>query len=397
MNPYRRNFYKPIIFFFFFLYCTQPAFAQIEKTEKRSPLLKLNELAKDQLAISPYLLIVKDSVSFLQLLEKNKIPIRNLHFYSAGNIASIDLSWAEINNYVLESDIVLFVDQKRKPVEEMQVKGFDLSANKVSIVHQLYPQWNGDGLTVSVKEHRPDSADIDFKGRYFNTPLQSSSTTTHATLMATMIAGGGNTFHNSKGVAWKTKITSSDFNSLLLDPDEYYQQQNITLQNHSYGTGVENYYGADAMAYDISTINNPGLLHVFSAGNAGTTSSQTGVYQGINEFANLTGSFKMAKNILTVGAVDPFIQVPLQSSRGPAYDGRIKPELVAFGIDGSSGSAAVVSGIALMLQQAYKNLHQDSLPSSALIKAVLINSADDTGPPHPDFISGYGNANAFKA
>src|SRR5690606_23945830 len=97
------------------------------------------------------------------------------------------------------------------------------------------------------------------------------------------------------------------------------------------------------------------------------------------------------------GAIDSFIQVPLLSSRGPAYDGRIKPELVAFGIDGSSGSAAVVSGIALMLQQAYKNLHHDSLPSSALVKAILINSADDTGPPHPDFISGYGNANAHKA
>src|SRR5690606_12217225 len=74
----------------------------------------------------------------------------------------------------------------------------------------------------------------------------------------------------------------------------------------------------------------------------------------------------------------------------------IKPELVAFGVDGSSGSAAVVSGIALMLQQAYKDLH-DSLPQSALIKAVLINSADDIGPPHPDFISGYGNTNAYKA
>ncbi len=397
MNPYRRNYYKLRIFFFCFLCFCQSAFAQIDKLEKRSPFLILNDYTKDLYVISPYLFIVKDSASFHQLLVKNKIPIRNLHFYKPGHIASLDLSWSEINTHLLQSDIVLFVDLKRKPLEEMQVKGFDLSANKISIIHQLYPHWNGDGLTVSVKEHRPDTADIDFKGRYINTSLQSSSTTTHATLMATMIAGGGNTFNNSKGVAWKTKITSSDFSSLLPDPDTYYQQHNISIQNHSYGTGVENYYGADAMAYDISTINNPKLLHIFSAGNAGTSSSQTGYYQGINGFANLTGSFKMAKNILTVGAIDPFIQIPLQSSRGPAYDGRIKPELVAFGIDGSSGSAAVVSGIALMLHQAYKNLHQDSLPSSALVKAVLLNSADDIGPPHPDFISGYGNANGFKA
>ncbi len=397
MNPYHPYTHRPLFFFFIFLYLTQPAFSQIENPEKKSPLFKINESVKDPFVISPYILIVTDSVSFHQLLERNKIPKRNLHFYSSGNIAAIDLSLSEINTNLLKSDAVIFIDQKRKPVEEMQVKGFDLSANKISIVHHLYPPWNGDGLIVSVKEHKPDTADIDFKGRYINTPLQSSSTTTHATLMSTMIAGAGNTFYNSKGVAWKAQITSSDFSSLLPDPDVYYQQQNISVQNHSYGTGVENYYGADAMAYDISTINNPGLLHIFSAGNAGTSSSQTGHYQGINGFANLTGSFKMAKNILTVGAVDPFIQIPLQSSRGPAYDGRIKPELVAFGIDGSSGSAAVVSGIALMLHQAYKSLHQNNLPSSALIKAILINSADDTGPPNPDFISGYGNANAYKA
>ena len=111
----------------------------------------MNESLKDAFVISPYILIVKDSISFHQLLERNKIPKRNLHFYSSGNIASIDLSLSEINANLLKSDAVIFIDQKRKPVEEMQVKGFDLSANKISIVHHLYPQWNGDGLIVSVK------------------------------------------------------------------------------------------------------------------------------------------------------------------------------------------------------------------------------------------------------
>jgi len=43
------------------------------------------------------------------------------------------------------------------------------------------------------------------------------------------------------------------------------------------------------------------------------------------------------------------------SSRGPAYDGRVKPELVAFAEDGSSGAAAIVSGISLVAQQTYKS------------------------------------------
>ena len=38
----------------------------------------------------------------------------------------------------------------------------------------------------------------------------------------------------------------------------------------------------------------------------------------------------MAKNIITVGHIDSLGNVLSLSSRGPAYDGRIKPELVAF-------------------------------------------------------------------
>ncbi len=388
---------KILISCLFLLSVLNSVHAQPEIPSKLSPLITNIYKNHDSLQHLSYQVLVTDSLSFILFLERNKIPVRNLQFYQSANIFSLELNPSDINKHLLQSDIVRFIEKKRKPVEEMNVNGFDLGANKISKLHHEYPLWNGSGMIVSVKEQRPDTADIDFRGRYISTPLQSLSTTTHATLMTNMIAGGGNSFYTGKGVAWGSAITSSDFSSLLPDPDTYYQQYNISVQNHSYGTGVENYYGADAMAYDISTINNPELIHVFSAGNMGTTAPSIGMYQDIEGYANLTGSFKMAKNILTVGAIDPFIQIPLQSSRGPAYDGRIKPELVAFGVDGSSGSAAVVSGISLILQQVYKSLHQDSLPSSALVKAVLLNSADDIGPQHPDFISGYGNANGFKA
>lgn len=105
----------------------------------------------------------------------------------------------------------------------------------------------------------------------------------------------------------------------------------------------------------------------------------------------------MAKNIITVGSVDSFAVVAPLSSKGPAYDGRIKPELVAFGQDGSSGAAATTSGVALLLQQAYKQNNNGELPPAALVKAVLINTADDIETPGPDFTSGFGNVNAFKA
>ena len=109
----------------------------------------------------------------------------------------------------------------------------------------------------------------DLKGRYIQTPFTSPAYSGHATIMATIIAGAGNTYYEGKGVAPGARITSADFVTLLPEPDAAYQQYDITVQNHSYGTGIENYYGADAAAYDASVINNPGLLHVFSAGNAG--------------------------------------------------------------------------------------------------------------------------------
>jgi hypothetical protein len=179
----------------------------------------------------------------------------------------------------------------------------------------------------------------------------------------------------------------------LPEHDSVYARNKITIQNHSYGTTVQNYYGAEAGAYDGSTSNNRALLHIFSSGNSGAAT--TGTYAG--DFGNLTGNFKMAKNAIVVGAIDSFYTVAPLSSKGPAYDGRVKPELVAFGEDGSSGAAAMVSGAGALLQQAYKDLHHDSLPSSSLMKAVLINGADDIGTPGPDFTAGYGSLNVHAA
>ena len=133
----------------------------------------------------------------------------------------------------------------------------------------------------------------------------------------------------------------------------------------------------------MSVWNNPALVHVFSSGNSGSTASVAGLYGGIAGFANLTGSFKMAKNIITVGATDSFNIVAALSSKGPAFDGRVKPEMVAFGEDGTSGAAALVSGTAALIQHAYKSTYKN-LPTAALVKAILLNSADDIGEKYVD-------------
>ena len=330
----------------------------------------------------------------LQLKKFNPYKIAAYEMFS---FYMISATTGELADSVLSLPIVLFAeDGIRIAKEENQVNNLDLGTNKINTVHALYPQLNGDGLTVSVKENLPDTNDIDFAGRYIATQLSSPVVSSHATNMATMIAGAGNSWYTGKGAAWASKITSSDFANLLPDANNVLQQYNITVQNHSYGVGIENFYGGDAVAYDASLISNPTLSSIFSSGNSGVLTSTLGTYAGIPGVANITGSFKMAKNIITAGATDSFGNVSLQSSRGPAFDGRVKPDILAFGIDGSSGSAALVSGVSLLLQQQYKKL-QGTLPANDLIKAVLLNSADDAGNKEVDFVNGFGNLNALNA
>jgi len=297
---------------------------------------------------------------------------------------------------LLDKNEVVFADAYRTPKEEVTTGSLDISLNKISLEHNLFSTINGDSINVSLKEQRFDTTDIDIKGRFFESGVAANVQSSHASIMATILAGAGNTSPFATGAAWGANLTPSDYSTLLPDADSIYRQYKISVQNHSYGTAIENYYGADAASYDISVWKNPALVHVFSSGNSGSSSSSSGSYSGIAGFANLTGSFKMAKNIITVGATDSFNVVAALSSKGPAFDGRVKPELVAFGEDGSSGAAALTSGTAALVQHAYK-LNHNNLPTVALVKAVLLNSADDVGEKHVDFISGYGSLNAFAA
>lgn len=316
--------------------------------------------------------------------------------YAPSNTALVRLKVSELKTF-LSSDQIVFADRYRQPKEELTTGTLDISLNKINFSHNRFFSVNGDSIFASIKEQRFDTSDIDIKGRYFNSGVAAAFQSSHASIMATMLAGAGNTSPYAVGAAPGSYVTSSDFSTLLPDADSVYANYKITVQNHSYGTGIENYYGADAVAFDASTENNPSLLHIFSSGNSGSSTSTSGIYSGIQGFANITGSFKMAKNIIAVGATDSFNHVVTLSSKGPAYDGRVKPELVAFGEDGSSGAAALVSGSAALLQQAYKLLHNHQVPSNALVKAVLLNSADDVEELHIDYKSGYGALNTYNA
>ncbi|WP_340202831.1 S8 family peptidase [Ascidiimonas sp. W6] len=311
------------------------------------------------------------------------------------------------NNFVVEltfNDLlklsskiqISYVDLYHTPKTETPVNENDTSVNRINTVQYNFPTINGTGMAVSVKELLFDSTDIDFKNRIFFTGLQATELDQHAAAMGTVIAGGGNSSSKGIGVATAAQLTSSSFLRLFPDGDTSFLENNITVQNHSYGTLIENGYGNEAAAYDLQLNTIPTLLHIFSSGNSGTSTPENGLYTGIEGYANQTGNFKTAKNVLTVGAINRNGAIDTRSSKGPAYDGRVKPELVSYAPGGTSDASALVSGTAILLQQYYKD-QNGQLPNSSLIRAVFIAGAEDTGPPAIDYQSGYGSINALQS
>lgn len=114
-----------------------------------------------------------------------------------------------------------------------------------------------------------------------------------------------------------------------------------------------------------------------------------------------------SKNSVTVGAVDSFKNITSFSGRGPAKDGRVKPDLVARGVDmlsasptnsyvrkdGTSMSSPAVAGIAILVAEQWKRTF-GSTPTPQQLKALLIAGAEDLGNTGPDYTYGYGLANA---
>jgi hypothetical protein len=140
----------------------------------------------------------------------------------------------------------------------------------------------------------------------------------------------------------------------------------------SLGASLENCDGSDVLSLAVDKAFSEGVLVVVSAGNNGP------------DFGTIT-SPGCAKNALTVGAIDNLNEIALFSSRGPTYDGRIKPDVVAPGVlisstwnngdfsvlSGTSVSSPHVSGLAALL------LEIDPSLSATELKSIIKDSADD--------------------
>ena len=206
--------------------------------------------------------------------------------------------------------------------------------------------------------------------------------------------------------------------------------------SNSWGNDVQGEYDLDCSQFDelvrdadAGTAGYQPYILEFSAGNSGPN-SQT------------IGSPACAKNVIATGASENDSATLSStyglyaegrdtmadfSSRGPCADGRIKPDVVApgtwiasaassFALDPAGTSWTVIddlyvfmggtsmagphaAGAAAVFVQFYKATHTNAIPSPALTKAALINSADELdqangGPgPVPNNDEGWGRIN----
>jgi hypothetical protein len=363
---------------------------------KLSPSLE-KLFKKNNEGTQKYILSTVNINSTLAVLQREPKEVAVIYINKPSQSIVVKCKAKYIRDNLLQLKELILIDAASEAHAETGIIGYNRSLHGINAVDYFIPGANGKNIVTSVKEQKMDEADLDLWKRVLPSPLAAGATSNHATVIASIIGGAGNSFYDGRGIAWGTAFFPSSFSNLFADDAAVLNANKVTVQNHSYGTIIQQFYGAEAVSYDVLTWLNKNFVAVMSAGNQGEAFATEGRYANLAGYANLTGNFKMAKNVITVGAIDKDENIPAQSSAGPLYDGRIAPQLTALGPNGTSDAAAIVSGTVAVMQQVYADSNNQALPPSSLTKAILYNTADDIYNTGIDYKTGYGLINSYAA
>lgn len=283
--------------------------------------------------------------------------------------------------------------------------------HRVNILNDGVRNLKGDGMNVGIWDGGAIGSHLDFSPAGRVTQVEASGVSTHSTHCSGTILGRGLLNPNARGMAPNASLFSYNFSgNIQVEMAAGIPAFNLVVSSHSYGStqtcglnGSGVAYSSTSRATDINLNDFPFHLHCHSAGN-----SQTACAGG---WSTITASGKSAKNNILVANITTAEVLSGSSSCGPVQDGRVKPEISAFGtsvfstypdntyatISGTSMSTPGVAGSVTLLVQRYKQLNANALPPSTLIKNTILNTAHDLGNPGPDYRYGYGRINALEA
>ncbi len=311
---------------------------------------------------------------------------------------------------------------------------------------------SGQGVTVAQFERRGDTSHPDLSGRIIIGGEAHANTSSHATHVAGIILGSGADSANNGGSAfqWRghapeARLVSESYGTdagTTAYGDNWYDaivSNSAQSSNHSYvqtwgtydgtASAVDQIVRGDGVDANGNSI--PARTSIFAVANQGVSAQ----YDDEEGFYAI---YAPAKNSIGVGSTDTTDGQPSDfSSRGPTFDGRIKPDIVAPGCResetnpsdgivsteqgggyttkcGTSMAAPVVTGVTALMFEQFRNTFGagfNALPST--VKALLVNTAMDqvgtstfndpdcgctfqyeTG---PDWTTGYGLVDAQAA
>jgi len=391
----------------------------------------------------------------------NNLPIEITN--SEGPSAYLEGREGNVPEYLMPYDLASAITENTTNVWPGGSTGFNLTGT-----NRIIGQWDeaSPRLTHSELVGRVSEWDGD------------TNLSDHSTAVAGMLAAAGANIiysngipigYAAKGMAYTAHVEAWDFNNDLTKMSGAVGTNHIRLSNHSYGAVQGWYYAGsatwywfgnaeistnqdpkfgnyttNASSYDALVYGAPTYLSVWAAGNslsngppvqptnhfeytlAGVRFATTAKHplDGDAGGYNSLSQEACAKDILTVGAVNPLpngyagatnLAYAFFTSCGPTGDGRIKPDVVADGVNnilaisssdfaygqgsGTSFASPSVVGSVSLLTQLYAQLHPSSSDLLASTLKGLVIETTDSGTTNggPSYRVGYGLMNTKTA